>query len=32
VIVVSYRANRIKNDATITELKQITAFYEGVIG
>jgi hypothetical protein len=28
VLVVSYRANRIKNDATISELQQIAAFYK----
>jgi hypothetical protein len=31
VIVVSNRANRIKNDATISELQKITAFYSGII-
>ena len=29
VVVVSYRANRIKNDATVAELKRIVTFYEG---
>lgn len=29
VIVISWRANRIKSDATLAELKAIVAFYEG---
>jgi hypothetical protein len=28
VVVISYRANRIKNDATLEELRKITLFYE----
>jgi hypothetical protein len=28
VLVVSYRVNRIKNDATLDELKRVLAFYE----
>lgn len=31
VIVISYRANRIKNDASVDELKLVTSFYEQLI-
>lgn len=30
LIVVSYRANRLKSDASLDELKRILAFYEGI--
>jgi hypothetical protein len=30
VVVVSYRANSIKQDATLDELKKVVRFYEGV--
>lgn len=32
VLVVSYRANRLKSDATLEELRRITRFYESVMG
>lgn len=31
VIVISRRANRIKNDSTLEELKRVVAFYEGLL-
>lgn len=31
VIVISWRANRIKSDATLDELRAITSFYEGIV-
>ena len=30
IIVISYRANRLKSDATLDELKRITSFYENL--
>lgn len=31
VIVISYKANRIKNDATVEELKQVASFYSRLL-
>ena len=31
IVVISYRANRIKNDGTLEELKLLSAFYENLI-